>query len=924
MSIHRIEKSAVFITSLQFRTTQMLLKSNAAHFSYRYLLLATLLAFVTLFAGAASHAQPVTQGELLKNGGFEGGSGADGKGGGAPRWDPFETGYDIDRKYQHGGDQCIRCDSVRSDILQGAVCNVELNQKDALPVFVSGWSRADRVSGSINANYSLYVDLIYTDGEALYGQSAAFRTGTHGWERKQILIFPKKPIKSMSVYALFRKHAGTAWFDDFSAHQLEGGGIFDSQPLLLPSRTGLAVKGENHSLTAKDGLGLVINGSGDIIRVRTGEKSLNGDISGGFYVRDVDANSPIVPIRGEVRPNKQQGFTLSSTPGMRLTASIKVIPDGDTLAIDGEINDVSKQDRAVTVYFALPALANGWVWGDDIRQSRKIDSKTEYANLVPVNVGAVGGMSLYPYACISDNETGIGIANQMDMPSVTRIFYNAPSHQFVIAWDFGLAAKSGAWPASNARFRCRLFHLPAGQAEWGFRAASKRFYKLNSPNFDRLAKRDGIWMPFTDPSKIQQPEDFSIAYHEGDNSIKSDDAAGILSFRYTEPMSWWMNMPKEMPRTYENAIAYLEKLAKGTPEDKSHELQNMAKATLNSGTQDENGRFNLEFRNEPWANGAVFVLNPNPELPSSPEKPTKASVSYSLLKAMAMYSKKTIGERGEQDGEYLDSLESWSDVLDFRPSNLYATPYPITFDTNTRRPVIPQWFSTHTFTRFLRDDLHNRGKLLFANTSPVRFTIFSPLLDVAGIEVNWLNGDGSFQPDSDAVMNLRRTMSFQKPYLLLQNTDYEKFTHDLVERYFQRCLFYGIFPSMFSANAAENPYWENPKWYNRDRDLFKKYLPMNKSISAAGWEPVTFAKSDSQVVSVERFGNSFFTILNSSGKPLETTLNLDLAKIGKNRGQWKLVNQMTGETLVTAKNQDKLTLALRLAGEQVMLLKWAQ
>ena len=386
-------------------------------------------------------------------------------------------------------------------------------------------------------------------------------------------------------------------------------------------------------------------------------------------------------------------------------------------------------------------------------------------------------------------------------------------------------------------------------------------------------------------------------------------------------MSWWMNMPKEIPRNFESAIAYLQKLAKGTPEDKNHELQQMARATLNSGSQDENGAFNLEFRNEPWASGAVFVLNPNPELPSSAEQPTKGSLSYNFLKAMEMYGEKAKSSKGIQDGEYLDSLETWSDVLDFRQSNLSATPYPLTFDTNGRRPVIPQWFSTHTFTRFLRDDLHNRGKLLFANSSPIRFTIFSPLLDVSGIEVTWLGADGGFLPDSDSVMNLRRTMSAKKPYLLLQNSDFDKFSHEHVEKYFQRCLFYGIFPSMFSVNAADHPYWENPKWYNRDRDLFKKYLPSLKAISAAGWEPLTYAKSDRSEVAIERYGSDYFTLLNFSHSPTETKIRVDLASIGKNRGSWKLTDAQSGKTLATFNDQASGTFEISLTADQTLLLR---
>src|SRR5689334_9112281 len=160
-------------------------------------------ALVSLTSNLVS-AQPIS--ELLKNGGFEGGSGSDGKGGGVPRWEAFGMGYDVDRQTHHGGDQAIRCDSLRPKTIHGAQAVLTLNQAHATPIIVSGWSKADQVSGARDTDYSLYVDLEYMDGTQLWGQIATFRVGTHDWERRQILILPAKPVKTMQVYALFRNH----------------------------------------------------------------------------------------------------------------------------------------------------------------------------------------------------------------------------------------------------------------------------------------------------------------------------------------------------------------------------------------------------------------------------------------------------------------------------------------------------------------------------------------------------------------------------------------------------------------------------------------------------------------------------------------------------------------------------------------------
>jgi hypothetical protein len=820
----------------------------------------------------------------------------------------------------HGGDQSIRCDNLRPTARRGASCLIELNQKQPAPVLVTGWSKADAVSGAPNPDYALYVDLVYTDGTTLWGQSSPFRVGTHDWERRRVLIFPTKPIRTMTVNALFRSHSGTAWFDDFSAHAIEGDGLFDSQVLQLPSRPP-AASNKPVTVTAKDGLSLTLDAQGNIRRLRAGDRDATGPAPGGFYLRDVARDAQPVAVNGATTAYHGTGANFfSSPPGLGIRFYAKIVPDGDALAVDGELTDTTNTDRAVTIYLALPVGAEGWRWGQDIRRSSTIDAHQENSNLVRVNVGATGGLSLYPFGVVSDSATAVGIASQMDWPSVYRIFYNGPTHQFVIAWDFALTGKTAAWPSHNARFRCRLFHLGRSEAVWGFRAAAQRFYRLNSPNFDRKAKAEGIWIPFTKPETVTNASDFGIAYHEGDTSVASDDRAGILSFRYTEPMSWWMPMPTEMPRTYEAATTLAKQLAE-SKDPKKKELREMARALVNSGTQDPSGRYNLEFRNEPWANGAVFVLNPNPELPSAPDKPTRSSVAYTVADAIRRYGPDASRTNGTLDGEYLDSLESWSDVLDYRPSSLQACPYPIPFETDTRMPAVPQWYSTHTFTRFLRDDLHNRGKLLMANSVPIRFSIFAPLLDIMGIEVNWLDASGNWQPDSDETMSMRRTLSYQKPYLLLQNTNFDKFSPPLIEKYFQRCLFYGIYPSMFSADAATHPYWDTPVLYNRDRPLFKTYIPMIKNLSAAGWEPITFATTDAPKVYVERYGARRFTLLNDSGAQAAATLTIDLTALHISPAGVRVIDMKTNAEIASQVVGTTLKVPVTLAPDRSLAIE---
>jgi hypothetical protein len=279
--------------------------------------------------------------------------------------------------------------------------------------------------------------------------------------------------------------------------------------------------------------------------------------------------------------------------------------------------------------------------------------------------------------------------------------------------------------------------------------------------------------------------------------------------------------------------------------------------------------------------------------------------------------------KGRLDGEYLDSLEGYVTAdLNFRREHFRFTTVPLTFSTDTRQPALFKGLAVFEFTRWISDDLHRMDKLVFANGVPYRFTYLCPWLDVLGTETDWLRG-GKYQPASDATMSLWRTLSGAKPYLLLMNTDYDRFTPDLVEKYFQRALFYGMWPGFFSHNAAENPYWQNPKWYNRDRPLFRKYIPLLKRVAEAGWRPVSEARCDNPRIWVERFGPApdgtvFLTLHNDTATPQTGTVSANLRALGLTADA-RAEELLGGETFpwpaggwpVTLKPQETRVLGLR-------------
>ena len=136
-----------------------------------------------------------------------------------------------------------------------------------------------------------------------------------------------------------------------------------------------------------------------------------------------------------------------------------------------------------------------------------------------------------------------------------------------------------------------------------------------------------------------------------------------------------------------------------------------------------------------------------------------------------------------------------------------------------------------------------------------------------GTETDWNRG-GKWQPMSDADLLYRRALCKGKPYCFLMNTDFEQFSHELVEKYMKRSLAYGMFPGFFSHNASQGHYFTRPELYDRDRPLFKKYVPLCKRVAEAGWEPITRARSQRRAGLRRALRRPrYLTVFNDSPEP---------------------------------------------------------
>jgi hypothetical protein len=962
-------------------------------------------------------------------------------------WRPWQQGYEVEGRLALSGGLCARCRNASAEDKRGLTCVVELNQVVPAPIVAEAWSRAEDVPLGGDRDYVLYLDINYADGSALWGQTAPFRSGTHDWQRATLTFVPPKPVRAVGVTVMLQARTGTVWFDDiqlWSADVPRGAQLFDGLPVVQPRRSP-APQPTGPSLKTKDGLSLTFDAA-------TGQPT--GTIPCGLFVRDATLNSDFVQPRGSATLRADGSILYEGQDddlGLRLSATYHVA--GGAIRLDGELTDLTGQDRGVTVYFSYPVDALGWLWLDDVRVARRIEAGGHYANLVGVGVGANGLASHYPFGCIAGQAEGLAMGAPLDVPRLWRFGYDAESREMYAAVDLGLSRDTAKFP-SEAGFSLILYRFDAA---WGFRSALQRYYEIFPHCFTKRNKEEGIWITgLTEYSKMDHPEDFGFRFREGLRELDFAARQGLYSFVYTEPMSMWLSMPAGMARTKAQSMAYLERRAA--------EGDRVGQIGVSSVLHNENGEPIGGPANQPWCDGYFLYMNPDPDLPSgkpgvvtkgqfdvgvvdhalrraaqrrshawenvqesdrilqdgyglvpdvgrqgtwavkivrrpgednagaqqrvvlnqaeprpltarvwtkgtgvtgdsdinyalyldaeyadgspgwglivvpadtktndwqllehtvTPAKPVRSITYHLLLRAPhtgeAIFDEVFLGQTGSDknlladgnfepgpdavpthmDGTYMDCFGLWAPARNYRREHFASAAIPLVFDSEGRVCEL-MIFAECELCREVAARMGPEGRMIFANGAVDLYPWGAAWTDVMGEEVNWLPG-GRWSPEPDAGMVYRRSLSARRPFLVFLNVDWALLTPEMAERYMKRCAAYGFFPSMFTGGETWKPYWDDPALYNRDRPLFKRYVPVIKALGAAGWEPVTYARSDDPRVYVERFGRPggplYLTIYNDSDQARKASVSLDGGALGARGDAGTAVEALSGNNV---------------------------
>lgn len=583
---------------------------------------------------------------------------------------------------------------------------------------------------------------------------------------------------------------------------------------------------------------------------------------------------------------------------------IHEINRGNYTEVNGELETLGKEGSCITLRICFPVNGQKWEWFHGLDKFSGMKPGITYLDTIPVNTmmppdGAFNGktlpdggygdavgrgtMSFYPLCAIAADGKGLGLGIDMAIPLVYRL--GAEINKGLIAeFDVATSPLTEKFP-NRAFFKLSSFSF---DSKWGMRSALERYYSIYPEAFKKRVITEGIWLPFTPLRSIPQWEDFGFAFHETSWNAKdtkdgqklpnilSDKGTGVLSFQYTEP--WDIQLPitrKNIP--YDSLVS-----------DKMIPTQHQEYVS-NSATQDKNGLKQTRRLETPWfSSGWAVSITTN----CDPDLPGFNRYQYVLHDEIKPAVKMNV------DGIYFDSMEwNWHHDLNYRTAHFKTTDYPLTFSAGVARPAIWNFTSEFEFMKKIADEMHMQGKLAMGNGHGWN-PFAAANLDLFGAELSWYS---SGDHNTDAL-DFKRAISFRKPivFLLNEGLNDKAFTDAPFtgyQVYFEKLMAYGFFPSFFSTNASSDPYWQDHQKIENGRPFFKKYIPIIKTIAAAGWEPVTGASGNNASVRIERFGKSgnlFFTVRNNSSQEVKCLITLDVTEL-------KLAGKITAKELVGGK-----------------------
>jgi len=584
------------------------------------------------------------------------------------------------------------------------------------------------------------------------------------------------------------------------------------------------------------------------------------------------------------------GGTINAKPaGADLAMTVTCQPGEPVTRLRVHLADQSGQDRGLVVRLTIGLDGDGWRWWHDLDTAEALGAKplSDTAGLrglpgLPFFENAerpeFGRYSVYPLGVVDDGAAWIGLARPMAPVAIMR-FAATGGDEPVLTAEVDLALAGATKPPREAEFE--LWVLTGSNAAGpAMRQALADTYAADPAAWQVRSELYGQWMPFLDLAKLPNVDEFGFAFQEGAPNTAFDDALGARSFIYFHCAGEFANVPgyqrgSEPQPPYEQVIAAFDQVAErhsGVP-----------KVWEQAGIHGPDGK--VDYRPEKTYGDFFCQACVDPDLPYGAQM-----IERLVSRVLAQPSPTGI------DGVYYDGIAAG---LDYDPRHLAAADHLLLWDAKLGRPLNYNLFSSAEWAAAIHDRLVGTGKLTMLNDSSLSsFPFVGPSIDVLGGEIS------IHLPRTQR--RIVRALCGNKPFCALVKADYTKVSQAAIETFMRRCVAYAMLPGFFditpSGDHPGSSYWLHPEWYDRDRALFRRYLPLASELAKAGWQAVPGAVVEGAAF-LEAFGDGPVRYLAVSTDPAEDlslrtpfTIRTAFARPGD-----VAVELLTGQTVADAR-----------------------